>query len=90
MKTCEEYVLQELEAVQGKIAELKKDKERLENGFDVLFEFLTVLKKYIFIADGSTGRRYIEMRYVFEDYDFKDFEILERILLLLEEMENDG
>ena len=38
MKTCEEYVLQELEAVQGKIAELKKDKERLENSFDVLFE----------------------------------------------------
>ena len=29
-------MLQELEAVQGKIAELKKDKERLENGFDVL------------------------------------------------------
>ena len=83
-------MLQELEAVQGKIAELKKDKERLENGFDVLFEFLTVLKKYIFIADGSTGRRYIVMRYVFEDYDFKDFEVLERILLLLEEMENDG
>ena len=24
MKTCEEYVLQELEAVQGKIAELKR------------------------------------------------------------------
>ena len=69
MKTCEEYVLQELEAVQGKIAELKKDKEKLENGFDVLFEFLTVLKKYIFIADGSNGRRYIEMRYCFEDYD---------------------
>ena len=29
MKTCEEYVLQELEAVQGKIAELKKDREKL-------------------------------------------------------------
>ncbi len=90
MKTCEEYVLQELEAVQGKIAELKKDREKLQNSFDVLFEFLTVLKKYIFIADGSNGRRYIEMRYVFEDYDFEDFEVLERILLLLEEMENDG
>ena len=90
MKTCEEYVLQELEAVQGKIAELKKDREKLENGFDVLFVFLTVLKKYIFIAEGSNGRRYIEMRYVFEDYDFEDFEVLERILLLLEEMENDG
>ena len=45
MKTCEEYVLQELEAVQGKIAELKKDREKLQNSFDVLFEFLTVLKK---------------------------------------------
>ena len=90
MKTCEEYVLQELEAVQGKIVELKKDREKLQNSFDVLFEFLTVLKKYIFIADGSNGRRYIEMRYVFEDYDFEDFEVLERILLLLEEMENDG
>ena len=83
-------MLQELEAVQGKIAELKKDKERLENGFDVLFEFLTVLKKYIVIADGSGARRYSEMRYVFEDYDFQDCEVLERILLLLEEMENDG
>ena len=83
-------MLQELEAVQGKIAELKKDREKLQNSFDVLFEFLTVLKKYIFIADGSNGRRYIEMRYVFEDFDFKDFEVLERILLLLEEMENNG
>ena len=83
-------MLQELEAVQGKIAELKKDREKLQNSFDVLFEFLTVLKKYIFIADGSNGRRYIEMRYVFEDYDFEDFEVLERILLLLEEMEHDG
>ena len=49
-----------------------------------------MLKKYIFIADGANGRRYIEMRYVFEDFDFNDFEVLERILLLLEEMENDG
>ena len=83
-------MLQELEAVQGKIVELKKDREKLQNSFDVLFEFLTVLKKYIFIADGANGRRYIEMRYVFVDYDFEDFEVLERILLLLEEMENDG
>ncbi len=90
MKTCEEYVLQELEASKEKIQEMEKNKERLENGLEVLFEFLTVLKKYIFIADGSNGRRYIEMRYVFEDYDFQDFEVLERILLLLEEMENDG
>ena len=60
------------------------------HSFDVLFEFLTVLKKYIFIADGANGRRYIEMRYVFEDFDFNDFEVLERILLLLEEMEHDG
>ena len=43
----------------------------------------------MFIAEGSTGKRYIEMKYVFEEYEEQDFETLETMLLLLEEENNE-
>ena len=85
MKTCEEYVLQELAEAKGKIADLEERNEILLCGGKTCLEFLHVLKKYMFVAEGSTGKRYIEMKYVFEDYEEKDFETLETMLLLLEE-----
>ena len=85
MKTCEEYVLRELEKAKEKITFLKEKNEILLSGGSIFLDFLHVLKKYMFIAEGSTGKRYIEMKYVFEDYEEKDFETLETMLLLLEE-----
>ena len=85
MKTCEEYVLQELAEAKEIIAALKAENEDLLKGGKLFLDFLHVLKKYMFIAEGSAGKRYIEMKYVFEEYEEKDFEILETILLALEE-----
>ena len=87
MKTCEEYVLQELAEAKEKIRRQERSYEKLANTNMTLFEFLSVLKKYMFIAEGSTGKRYIEMKYVFEEYEEKDFEILEAMLMALEEEE---
>ena len=87
MKTCEEYVLQELETAKEKICELQAENADLLKGGKLFLDFLQVLKKYMFIADGSTGKRYIEMKYVFEEYEEKDFEILEAMLMALEEEE---
>ena len=89
MKTCEEYVLQELAEAKEIIAALKAENEDLLKGGKLFLDFLHVLKKYMFIAEGSAGKRYIEMKYVFEEYEEKDFEILETILLTLEEEENE-
>ena len=89
MKTCEEYVLQELAEAKEKIRRQERSYEKLANTNMTLFEFLSVLKKYMFIAEGSTGKRYIEMKYVFEEYEEQDFEILETMLLLLEEENNE-
>ena len=86
MKTCEEYVLQELEAAKEKNLELKKYNEELLGGHKLLFDFLTVLKKYMFVAEGAAGRRYIEMKYVFEEFEEKDFEMIEAVLLALEDV----
>ena len=88
MKTCEEYVLQELAEAKEKIRRQERSYEKLANTNMTLFEFLSVLKKYMFIAEGSTGKRYIEMKYVFEEYEEKDFEILEAMLIAMEEEEN--
>ncbi len=87
MKTCEEYVLQELAEAKEKIRRQERSYEKLANTNMTLFEFLSVLKIYMFIAEGSTGKRYIEMKYVFEEYEEKDFEILEAMLMALEEEE---
>ena len=89
MKTCEEYVLQELAEAKEKIRRQERSYEKLGNTNRTLFEFLSVLKKYMFIAEGSTGKRYIEMKYVFEEYEEQDFETLETMLLLLEEENNE-
>ena len=89
MKTCEEYVLQELAEAKEKIAALEAENADLIKGGKLFLGFLHVLKKYMFIAEGSTGKRYIEMKYVFEEYEEKDFEILETMLLALEEEEDE-
>ena len=80
-------MLQELAEAKEKIRRQERSYEKLANTNMTLFEFLSVLKKYMFIAEGSTGKRYIEMKYVFEEYEEKDFEILEAMLMALEEEE---
>ena len=82
-------MLQELAEAKEKIRRQERSYEKLANTNMTLFEFLSVLKKYMFIAEGSTGKRYIEMKYVFEEYEEQDFEILETMLLLLEEENNE-
>ena len=82
-------LLQELETAKEKICELQAENADLLKGGKLFLDFLQVLKKYMFIADGSTGKRYIEMKYVFEEYEEKDFEKIEAMLLALEEDNNE-
>ena len=82
-------MLQELAEAKEKITFLKEKNEILLSGGSIFLDFLHVLKKYMFIADGSTGKRYIEMKYVFEEYEEKDFEKIEAMLLALEEENNE-
>ena len=85
MKTCEEYVLQELAEAKEKIAALEAENADLLKGGKLFLGFLNVLKKYMHEEEGSSGLNYITMNYVFEQYETEDFELLQAVLIALEE-----
>ena len=76
MKTCEEYVLKELEESKEKILRLEEKNERLLDEVERYIDYLHVLKKYMHVEEGTTGLHYITMNYVFKEHEPEDFEIL--------------
>ena len=76
MKTCEEYVLHELEEAKEKIRKLTEKNERLLDEVERYIDYFHVLKKYMHVEEGSTGLQYITMNYVFKEYEPEDFESL--------------
>ena len=89
MKTCEEYVLKELEAAKAKICELEKENEEYLQASQVFMNYLHVLKKYMHEAEGPSGLRYIFMNYVFDEHEKEDFEFLRAGMAALEDDKDD-
>ena len=88
IKTCEEYVLAELEEKQAQVQKLTEVcKEYLEvmKNVDRCFD---VLKKFMTIRKASSGGELISMEYVFETYKPDEFKLLKEMLdLKVEEAE---
>ena len=88
IKTCEEYVLAELEEKKAQIQKLTEVcKEYLEvmKNVDRCFD---VLKKFMTIRKASSGGELISMEYVFETYKPDEFKLLKEMLdLKVEEAE---
>ena len=88
IKTCEEYVLAELEEKQAQVQKLTEVcKEYLEvmKNVDGCFD---VLKKFMTIRKASSGGELISMEYVFETYKPDEFKLLKEMLdLKVEEAE---
>ena len=89
MKTCEEYVLKELEEAKARIVELEREKEEYLLASKVFMDYLHVLKKYMHEEESSSGLRYIYMNYVFDEHEKEDFEFLRAGMAALEDDDDD-
>ncbi len=87
IKTCEDYVLAELEEKKAQIQKLTEVcKEYLEvmKNVDKCFD---VLKKFLTIREASGGGEGISMEYVFETYKPDEFKLLKEMFDLKVEEE---
>ena len=79
IKTCEEYVLAELEEKKAqiqKLTEVCKDYLEVMKNVDKCFD---VLKKFLTIRKASCGGEAISMDYVFEIYKPDEFRLLKEM-----------
>ena len=87
IKTCEDYVLAELEEKKAQIRKLAEAcKECLEvmKNVDRCFD---VLKKFLTIREASGGGELISMDYIFETYKPDEFKLLKEMFDLKVEEE---
>ena len=88
IKTCEEYVLAELEEKKAqiqKLTEVCKEYLKVMKNVDRCFD---VLKKFLTIRKASGGRELISMDYIFETYKPDEFKLIKEMFALkIEEVE---
>ena len=87
IKTCEEYVLADLEEKKAqvqKLTEVCKEHLKVMKNVDKCFD---VLKKFLTIRKASGGGELISMDYVFETYKPDEFELLKEMFDLKVEEE---
>ena len=81
-KTCEEYVLLELEE---KKEQLKRLTEASRNYIEVMNDvntFLDIMKKHLNLHRAADGKKIITMGYIFEEYDPEEFKLLKDLFHL--------
>ena len=82
IKTCEEYVLNELAEAK---AQLKEWEESCKNNLLMMNEIhtlLEIMKKSLSIHKAIDGKELITMGYIFEDYDPEEFKFLKAFFRL--------
>ena len=82
IKTCEEYVLNELEEKKAKEQAYKNLQRTYILEMARIDEFLDVLQNVIKMRRSADGKRVIDMKLVFEQYEPEEFKILEDMLEL--------
>jgi hypothetical protein len=80
MKTCEQYVLKKLEEAERKVKEQEEFIKIFSKAATNVFEDLKVLLKHIEIKTNTNGNRYVNLEYVFEEYEPEDFKRIETML----------
>ena len=82
IKTCEEYVLLELEA---KTEQVKKRTAACKSYVEVMDDvnkFLDIMKQHLNLHRAADGKEIITMGYIFEEYDPDDFKLLKELFHL--------
>ena len=83
--TCEEYVLDQLADREEKIETLTDENCRLLNETRSFNKAADALRRFLKIRRAADGRRVIDMRLIFEEFEPEEFKILTEILDLKEE-----
>ena len=85
MKTCEEYVLQELQEVKKKNQELEEYITQDKKLLKYYFNLIETLKKYMSVSLDTV----IKMDYVFKEFNKDDYYLLKAAFFYSEEKDND-
>ncbi len=86
IKTCEDYVLNELEEKKAQVEKLAEACMKYLEAMKAVDGVIDVLKRFLTIRKASGGGEVISMDYVFEAYKPDEFKILkERFGLKVEE-----
>ena len=79
IKTCEEYVLAELEEKKEQVKKLSDACKAYREFFEATEGFTDVLKKFLTIREASGGGEVISMNCVFEKYEPNEFRLLKEM-----------
>ena len=80
IKTCEEYVLNELEKARNDVVELAEIGEKLVHIAKAQDALLRIIAKRMKIRKATDGSRIVSTDLIFEEFDKEDFEQVERLL----------
>ena len=81
-KTCEEYVLLELEEKKEQLKRLTEASRNCIEVMDDVNTFLDIMKKHLNLHQAADGKEIITMGYIFEEYDPVDFKRLKNLFHL--------
>ena len=82
VKTCEEYVLAELEEKKEQVRRLKEACKSYVEVMDDVNTFLDMMKKRLNLHKAADGKEIITMGYIFEEYDPDEFRLLKELFHL--------
>ena len=82
IKTCEEYVLMELEEKREQVKRLTEACRNYIEVMDDVNTFLDILKKHLNLHRAADGKEIITMGYIFEEYEPDEFKFLKDLFHL--------
>ena len=81
-KTCEEYVLAELEEKKKQVQKLSDACRSFGEIMDDVNTFLDIMKEHLNLHKAADGKEIITMGYIFEEYDPEEFKLLKDLFHL--------
>ena len=82
VKTCEEYVLAELEEKKEQEKRLKEACKSYVEVMDDVNRFLDIMKERLNLHKAADGKEIITMGYIFEEYEPDEFKLLKDLFHL--------
>ena len=81
-KTCEEYVLAELEEKKEQVQKLSEACRSFGEIMDDVNTFLDIMKEHLNLHKAADGKEIITMGYIFEEYEPDEFNLLKDLFHL--------
>ena len=81
-KTCEEYVLAELEEKKEQVKKLTAACKSYVEVMDDVNTFLDIMKEHLILHRGADNKEIITMGYIFEEYEPDEFNLLKDLIHL--------